>query len=92
MRYHLDFKPLFIRIAVLLLSTLPLSTVKAQFVDLGQDPCFTRWRQIKTDEFQIIYPDFFEEQAQYIANIYAKLYAHGNSLGIKAKKISIPML
>ncbi|KIO46871.1 hypothetical protein [Sanguibacteroides justesenii] len=89
MRYHLDFKPLFIRIAVLLLSTLPPSTVKAQFVDLGQDPCFTRWRQIKTDEFQIIYPDFFEEQAQYIANIYAKLYAHGNSLGIKAKKISM---
>lgn len=62
---------------------------KAQFVDLGQDPCSTRWRQIKTDHFQIIYPDFFEQNAQYLANIYAKLYAHANTLGIKAKKMSM---
>lgn len=62
---------------------------KAQFVDLGQDPWFIRWRQIKTENFQIIYPDFFEESAQYLANIYAKLYAHANSLGIRAKKMSM---
>ena len=62
---------------------------KAQFVDLGQDPASTRWRQIKTDDFQIIYPDFFEEQAQYIANIYAKLYAHANTLGQRPRRMSM---
>ena len=64
-------------------------TANAQFVDLGQDPANTRWRQIKTDDFQIIYPDFFEEQAQYIANIYAKLYAHANSLGQRPRRMSM---
>ena len=68
-------------IGILLTFTL-ITPGKAQFVDLGQDPCSTRWRQIKTDNFQIIYPDFFEDNAQYLANIYEKLYAHANTLGI----------
>ena len=63
--------------------------IKAQFVDLGQDPISTRWRQIKTENFQLIYPDFFEENAQYLANIYTQLYSHANSLGIRAKRISV---
>ena len=66
-------------IGILLTFTL-ITPGKAQFVDLGQDPCSTRWRQIKTDNFQIIYPDFFEDNAQYLANIYEKLYAHANSI------------
>ena len=75
-------------IGILLTFTL-ITPGKAQFVDLGQDPCSTRWRQIKTDNFQIIYPDFFEDNAQYLANIYEKLYAHANTLGITPKRISM---
>ena len=89
MKYYYTLKNariLFISILFTLLFIIP---AKAQFVDLGQDPCSTRWRQIKTDNFQIIYPDFFEQNAQYLANIYAKLYAHANTLGIKAKKMSM---
>ncbi len=59
-----------------------------QFVDLGQDPARLRWKQITTDNFQIIYPDYFEEKAQKIANIYQALYNHSNSLNHKPKKIS----
>lgn len=33
---------------------------KAQFVSFGQDPAHIRWKQIQTEDFQIIYPDFFE--------------------------------
>ncbi len=85
---HTSFFLNSLTIGILLISTL-VTPGKAQFVDLGQDPCSTRWRQIKTDNFQIIYPDFFEDNAQYLANIYEKLYAHANTLGIKPKRMSM---
>lgn len=64
-------------------------TTEAQFVDLGQDPARTRWRQIRTEDFEIIYPDFFEERAQYMANLYAALYAHANTLGIRPGRMAM---
>ena len=85
---HTSFFLNSLTIGILLIFTL-VTPGKAQFVDLGQDPCSTRWRQIKTDNFQIIYPDFFEDNAKYLANIYEKLYAHANTLGITPKRISM---
>lgn len=61
----------------------------AQFVNFGQDRASLRWRQIQTTDFQLIYPDYFESNAQKIANIYAQLYRYTNSLGHKPKKISV---
>lgn len=61
----------------------------AQYVDYGQDPSHIRWKQINTKNFQIIFPDFFEENAQKIANIYETLYHHSNSLGRTPQKISM---
>lgn len=46
----------------ILLLWCPFSIVSAQFVNFGQDRPSLRWKQIKTDDFQIIYPDFFEEK------------------------------
>ena len=48
----------------ILLLWCPFSIVSAQFVNFGQDRPSLRWKQIKTDDFQIIYPDFFEANAQ----------------------------
>lgn len=62
---------------------------RAQFVNFGQDRACLRWKQIKTENFQIIYPDFFEDNAQKIANLYARLYQHANTLEIKPQKISV---
>ncbi len=62
---------------------------QGQFINSGQAPSSLRWKQIQTPDFQIIYPDFFETNAQKIANIYQKLYQHSNTLQIKPKKISI---
>lgn len=73
----------------IILLLLNILTGKAQFVDLGQDPAFLRWRQIKTEDFQLIYPDYFEENAQKIANIYTALYRHANSLEHRPPKISM---
>lgn len=63
--------------------------IRAQFADFGQDPASLRWKQIETENFQIIYPDFFEINAQKIANIYQTLYTHGNTLAHKPAKISM---
>ena len=38
----------------------------AQYYNLGQDPAFVKWRQIKTPHFHIIYPENFEKKAQEI--------------------------
>ena len=55
----------------ILLLWCPFSIVSAQFVNFGQDRPSLRWKQIKTDDFQIIYPDFFEENAQKAASIFS---------------------
>ena len=75
----------------ILLLWCPFSIVSAQFVNFGQDRPSLRWKQIKTDDFQIIYPDFFEENAQKAASIFSLLYHHANTLQLHPKKISIIM-
>ena len=59
---------------IFLLTTLGLS---AQIYNLGQNPASTKWSQIKTDEFQLIFPDDFQEKAQELANLL--VYANENS-------------
>lgn len=77
---------LFFSIILLLLAGLGC---KAQFVNFGQDPARIKWRQINTENFRIIYPDFFEANAQKVASIYTKLYNHPNTLRFKPGKISM---
>lgn len=61
-----------------------------QFYNLGQNPASTKWRQIKTEDFQLIFPSDFESKAQELANLisYANNQARKN-LNTKPKKISI---
>lgn len=75
-------------IIAIIIFFLPFSS-QAQFTDFGQDPAYLRWRQIKTADFQIIYPDYFEANAQKIANIYQALYTHSNTLDHKPVKVSM---
>lgn len=76
-------------IYTLLLLLLITTNCLAQFVNFGQDRSGIRWKQINADNFQLIYPDFFEDNAQKIANIYDKLYRHANTLNLQPKKISM---
>jgi hypothetical protein len=41
----------------------------SQYYSTGQDPASVRWRHIKTEKYNLIYPRHFEEKAQYLANI-----------------------
>jgi hypothetical protein len=62
----------------------------AQFYSNGQNASSVNWRQIKTKDFQIIFPKDFNDKAQELANIisYANEQARSN-LNSKPKRISI---
>ncbi|MGL5683716.1 MAG: hypothetical protein ACRDDZ_11795 [Marinifilaceae bacterium] len=60
-----------------------------QFVSFGQDPSWFRWKQIRTENFQLIYPDFFEDNAQKMANLFHNLYQHANKNKKNVRSISI---
>ncbi len=62
----------------------------AQYFQTGQDPASLKWRQINTENFQIIYPDYYEKQAQKLAGIMEIVYKKGGTtLHYQPKKISI---
>ena len=66
--------------------------VRAQYVDRGQDPAGIRWKQINTENFQLIYPSNCEKNAQYYANILDILYkGKRSSLGHVPRKVSVIM-
>ncbi len=69
---------------------LSISFAKGQYYSSGQDPASTKWNQINTANFQIIFPENFEQQAQYLANILdSAYYLVAHSLDGKIKKTSI---
>jgi hypothetical protein len=77
------------KLLTLLLSVVAL-LVNAQYFQSGQDPASIKWRQVNTQNFQLIYPDYFESQAQLLAQKLEKVYDYGSySLGYKPRKISI---
>ena len=50
----------------------------AQYFETGQDPASLNWRQINTENFQLIYPDYYEEQAQLLAQKLEKVYVYAS--------------
>ncbi|MBN1949588.1 MAG: hypothetical protein JW801_00190 [Bacteroidales bacterium] len=62
----------------------------AQFFSSGQDPAHIQWRQINTDNFQLIYPEEFQPEALRVANTLEYLYEHESAdYSVKPRKISI---
>ena len=65
-------------------------TLYAQYFQTGQDPASVRWRQINTENFQLIYPDYYEAKAQKIAQTLEVVYkSGGKTLNHSPKKISV---
>jgi len=63
---------------------------KAQYFQTGQDPSQIKWRQINTINFNVIYPEEFEKQAQRISYVLEKVYNYGSkSLDFRPRKISV---
>jgi hypothetical protein len=63
---------------------------KAQYFQTGQDPSLIKWKQINTINFQIIYPEDFELQAQRLSFVLEKVYNYGSAtLDFKPRKVSV---
>lgn len=57
--------PVFITIcAIFMLS----SGARAQYFSLGQEPASTRWKQIDTENFRLIFPETYRPNALYLAS------------------------
>jgi hypothetical protein len=81
---------IYIKIAIFLTLSFCYKNVNAQFYSTGQDPATTKWEQINTDNFQIIFQKDFSDKAQYVANTLEFHYSKvGNSLNHKPKKVSV---
>ncbi|HKL33490.1 MAG TPA: hypothetical protein VJ919_13195, partial [Tangfeifania sp.] len=75
---------------VLFLLIIAVKFLFAQYFQTGQDPASINWRQLSTNNFQLIYPDYYEEQAQELAAKLEKVYEYGSySLNHKPRKISV---
>lgn len=67
-----------------------VQSAKAQYFQTGQDPSLIKWKQINTDNFQVVYPEEFEKQAQRVSFVLEKVYEYGfRSLDFRPRKISV---
>lgn len=88
-RFTKDCRMKKILYTLILISIVPFC-VFSQYYETGQDPASIRWRQINTNNFQVIYPDDFEQQAQRVAYIFEKVYAYAaENLKQTPRKISV---
>lgn len=75
---------------IFLFSTIFGISLKAQYYSTGQDPASAKWSQIKTDNFQIIFQQQFNDKAQKVANLLESNYLKASkTLERKPKKISV---
>lgn len=58
----------YLKISVLILFLFNVLLVDAQFYNTGQDDNSIKWKQIDTENFRLVYPDFAEDKAQNFAN------------------------
>lgn len=67
-----------------------IAHANAQYFQTGQDPSSIKWKQINTTNFQVIYPEEFEIQAQRVSFVLDKVYEYGSkSLDFHPRKVSV---
>jgi Tol biopolymer transport system component len=76
--------------SLLLITCLSVAS-HAQYYSTGQDPASLHWRQIRTKNFQLIYPQDFEKKSQYLANI-LEIVQRNETKTLSAKIPRIPIL
>jgi len=79
-----------ILIFILFFFYLGIYQVKAQYYLPGQDPSSTKWNQIKTEHFKIVFPENFEKKARMLADYLEKSYPLvTNNLKVKPSRITL---
>ncbi|MDT8392896.1 MAG: hypothetical protein RQ761_03570 [Bacteroidales bacterium] len=65
---------------------------EAQYYSTGQEPFSVRWRQIKTESVRLIYPDYYEQQARWLASYIDTVSVYASrTLSYKPKRVSLIM-
>ena len=83
-------KAIFLIFSILLLSI--SNVLQAQFYNTGQDRLSTHWEQIDTKYFQLVFPEYAEQKAQYFARRLLWAAKHvPQDMGIKVCKIKVLM-
>ncbi|TVR44680.1 MAG: hypothetical protein EA394_00130, partial [Bacteroidia bacterium] len=84
-------KNFFLKVGFLVLILIAcLQGVKAQFYIRGQDPASIRWKQIHTENFQLIFPEDYAARAAYIADLLEFIYEPGSAtLGHQPRKVPV---
>jgi len=78
------------RLLIVFILSCSFLSIRAQYFQTGQDPGYLKWRQINTENFQLIYPDYFEDNAQKLASKLEKVYKFGGLIpGHNPLKISV---
>jgi len=73
-----------------ILLVLPSIKGFTQYFDLGQDPASIRWRQIRTQNFQVIFPDYYEAKARRFAAGLEQVAASGTkTLSSKPRRLPV---
>lgn len=90
MNKYTTHKNFIIRFIVLLIYTIHTPLVFCQIIDTDQPSSRVEWRQIQTNNFQLIFPKEFEKTASSLAEqLDTMIYYASQDLGQKPKKISI---
>ena len=64
--------------------------LSAQYFDLGQDPSSTRWSQINSPNFKVIYPENYKNRALYTTNLLEQMTKIGDkTMSSDPRKISV---
>lgn len=66
-------------------------TAHAQYFQTGQDPASLRWKQIYTKNFQLIFPDYYEEQAKKLSGNLEAVYPYA-SFTLKHNPLRLPVI
>jgi len=78
------------KIFVLLELLISVNSIKAQYFFTGQDPASVKWQQIKTKDFQIIFPENYSKWAQYYINTFSLTSPINNSeYNSNLKRVSV---
>lgn len=85
-----NIKSLIIRLIIILICITTSYTSYGQVYSAEQNPLSVKWRQIRSGNFQIIYPKELETEAQRMANTFSHIApAIGNSLNVKISPIPV---
>ncbi len=83
-------KVLIISYLALFILSINLTTAEAQILDGGQNPPGLNWRQINTENFQILYPSSLQLEAQRVANsLHYFIDKISKTLNKKPRRISV---